>query len=785
MLTMAGLEVSQIQRLGAGLEGVVVAKVLRKDQHPNADRLSVVLLDRGGETLTVVCGATNFQAGDLVALATVGSTLPGGKRIEAATLRGVQSFGMLCSEAELGIGTGASGLFLVPASASPGTPLQEALGLDDVILELNVTPNRGDALSHLGIAREVAALQGSALKVKEAPSFQTAAPASGRVRIQIEDATRCWRYCAKVVEDVAVGPSPSWLIQRLDSCGMRGINNVVDVTNYVMLEAGHPLHAFDLDAVRGGTIVLRTARAQERITTLDQVDRALASDDLVVCDGAGPLVIAGVLGGATAEVSTSTRHILLEAAAFCPSTVRRSRKRHGLATESSFRFERGIDIDAIPRILDRAASLLVEIAGGRVLSGTIDAYPTERPRRTVVLRDQAASDVLGMPVGRAEANRVLNALGFKEIESHGDAVRWSIPSFRNDVAIEEDLVEEIARIRGYDAIPITPLRTLMPRAGGEARASVEEVLRASMCGLGFDEVVNYSFVSPSVLEAAHCGAGAIRIANPLSTELSAMRTSLIPSLIGNLIRATRYGAQGIRIFELAKTYASRSADQGGDTPASERLSLCGLLWGRPSGERNWIESRATVDFYDAKAAVETILRALRVSNPKFIPHEGLLFHPRRAAGVQVGETSLGVLGELHPEVRDALQAPAGTHLFELDVTRLRAHARTVDKAQALQRFPSVLRDLAVVVDAATPAERVRTLILEAGKGLLARAEVFDVYAGSKLGEGKKSLAFALTYEAKDRTLQEEEVAEVHGEIVAKIGTQLGGTLRGSPSEASP
>ncbi len=773
-LTMAGLEIEGISRPGDALRGIVVAQILASDKHPDADKLSVTKIDDGsGTPLQVVCGAKNYKVGDKVPLATVGTVMPGGMKIGKAQMRGVDSSGMLCSAKELGLPEGEHGLLILDPALKPGTPIADALGMDDVIFEVNVTPNRSDALSHLGIAREVATLTGVALKKPEGKLAESATDASTTVQIRIEDPERCWRYVARVIEGVTVKPSPSWMQDRLKSCGMRGINNLVDVTNYVMLESGQPLHAFDLDRIGGAQIVVRTAKAGEKLKTLDDKERTLHAEDLLICDDTSPLVIAGVMGGASSEVTEKTTRVLLECATFQPTTVRRSAKRHALHTESSHRFERGTDVSAVTEVIDRAAALIVEVGGGIVLKGRVDAYPVKKQPRQVKLRIERVAEVLGVAVPAAECSQILTSLGFKSV---GDA--WEVPMARVDVSIEEDLIEEIARIRGFDAIPAALPRGLSALEPERPWVTAERRIRGAMSGAAFDEVVNYSFVAPAELAAFQAEKGAIAVENPLSVEQSVMRTTLFASLVPNVARSARHQSQGVRFYELARTY--RPHEDGGvkgKPVASEVLELAGALWGIRDGARSWTGASAVVDFYDARGAVDAVLASLHITFARYEPLESPWYHPRAAATVKVGDRVLGTLGELHPRAQKRLDAPAGVFLFQLDAAALLAEAQLVPQAEPLSRFPSVLRDLAVVVPTELAAEKVRLVILEVGQPLVDEVTVFDVYAGKQVGEGKKNLAFALRYRSADKTLTDAEVADAHQKIVAVVTERLGGALR--------
>lgn len=778
-LTMAGLEIEGIERPAEALKGVVVAQILESEKHPNADKLSVTKIDFGGAApLQVVCGAKNYKVGDKVPLATVGTKLPNGVEIKQAPLRGVDSHGMLCSSKELGITEESSGLMILHADAKVGQPIAEALGLDDVVFTVNVTPNRADALSHLGIAREVATLFNVPLKKPEPKLVESGTEASTKITIRIDDADRCWRYAARVIEGVTVKPSPQWMQDRLKAAGMRGINNLVDITNYVLLEYGQPLHAFDLDRIGGAQIVVRTAKGAEKLTTLDGKERALHADDLLICDRDTPLVLAGVMGGASSEVTEKTTRVLLECATFQPTTVRRSSKRHALHTESSHRFERGTDINVVPEVLDRTAALIAELGGGTVLKGRVDVFPAPKAARQVTVRTQKVADVLGVVVPAAECHRILASLGFKKLSGDDVTATFEVPSVRVDVSIEEDLVEEIARVRGFDAIPEALPRGLSELEPERPAMRVERLIRGAMAGQGVDEVVNYSFVSLAELAAFSAAEGAIAVGNPLSVEQSVMRTTLFPSLVQNVARASRHQTQGVRFYEWARSYSPDQAGGKAGVPvAKEVLEVAGVVWGMRHGQRTWTAKDAEADYFDARAIVESTLRALHIEGVTTESFESPWYHPRSATVVRKGQLVLGTMGELHPRVMKKLDAPAGIVLFQLNVEALQSAAVLVPQAKGLSKFPAVLRDLAVVVPSEMQSEAVRQVILEVGRPLVEDAQVFDVYSGHQVGAGRKNLAYALRYRSLEKTLTDTEVTEAHDKIVAEVTKRLGGALR--------
>jgi phenylalanyl-tRNA synthetase beta chain len=764
-LTAVGLEVEAVERRGAELAGVVAARIVASEKHPNAEKLSVTCVDAGaGEPLQIVCGAKNYDVGDVVPLATVGAVLPGGQKIEKAKLRGVESSGMLCSARELGLSPDASGLLILERTVAPGTPIARALGLDDVLLEVNVTPNRPDALSHLGIAREVAALLGTKVRLPQPRLAEGGGAASDAVRVRIDAPDRCHRYAARVVEGVKIGPSPGWLARRLEGCGVRSISNVVDATNYALLELGHPLHAFDLEKVAGREIVVRTARPAEKLTTLDGKERALDPEDLLICDRDRGSALAGVMGGGDSEISDGTTRVLLESAWFAPSGVRRTAKRHGLKTEASYRFERGADPGMVIPALDRCAALIAELSGGQVRAGAVDAHP--RPARAieVPLRWGRPRALLGMDVPQAEARRILGGLGFAEVRADGDGATWRVPSWRQDVALEEDLIEELVRTQGYDAIPET-----LPSLGDVRAAPTEEEvalgrIRSALEAAGFAEAVNFSFVAPEELAAFDPEARPVPLKNPISAELAVMRTSVLPSLLRNASTNLRQRVEDVRLYEIARAYG-RDPGQG-DAPADEWGEVAAVLVGRRSPV-GWASPRDPADLFDVKAAVQAVLEALGVVGVRFAVRAEPWSHPRASAAV-LGERDalLGTAAELHPRVADAFGLPRGVLAFRLDLDALLAHARLVPRYRPIPRHPAVLRDLAVVVDASVQAGKVLGVVK--GEPLVEEATLFDVYAGAPLPEGKKNLALALRYRAPDRTLTDAEVDAAHAGIVQQL-----------------
>ncbi len=766
-LTAVGLEVEGIERGGQGLEGVVAARILSSVEHPDAAKLSVARVDAGsGEPLQIVCGAKNYAVGDVVPLATVGTTLPNGQRIERAKLRGIVSSGMLCSAKELGLDDDASGLLLLPRDVAPGTPIARALGLDDAILEVNVTPNRPDALSHLGIAREIGAALGREAHLPARPLVEGGSPAGDAVRVRIEAPQACHRYAARVVEGVRIGPSPGWLARRLERCGIRSISNVVDATNFVLLELGHPLHAFDLDRVAGREIVVRLARPGERMTTLDREERALDPGDLVIADRERASALAGVMGGGDSEISPGTTRVLVESAWFAPAGIRRTARRHGLKTEASYRFERGADPEMVLPAAERCAQLVAELAGGIVRAGAVDAVAIPWKPVQVRLRWSRPSRLLGLAVRREETQRILGSLGFAERDATEEGASFRVPSFRQDVTREEDLVEEIVRSKGFDAIPETLPRLVVGTPAAPPELEVVRRLREALESSGLCEAVSFSFVAPADLAAFDPAVRPLLLRNPISAELSAMRTSVLPSLLrltgGNLRRRS----EDVRLYEIARSYAP--ALEGAELPAVERTQVAGVLLGRRSPV-GWATPGDRLDLYDGKEAVGRALSALGIEGERWIPAAPTWAHPRFAARIDDRDGApLGEMGELHPRVAAAFELPRGVLAFALDLEALLRAARLVPRYAEVPRFPAVLRDLAVVVPEGVPAASVLALVR--AEPLVEDATLFDVYAGAPIPQGRKNLALALRYRSAERTLTDAEVDAAHARILERLCT---------------
>ena len=777
-LTMAGLEVEDVIYQGQGLDNVVSAQILELESHPNAEKLSLCKVTDGENTYPIVCGATNMKAGDKVALAKIGANLPPGPKFEdglkikKAKIRGEVSEGMLCAENELGLGEESDGILILSETDDVGTPIVDVLGLNDVVFEVGITPNRPDCLSVIGVAREVAALTGSTVKHPDSSTNETGDDINSIATVELEDSEKCPRYSCRVIKNVKIGPSPDWLKRRLEASDIRSINNVVDVTNYVLLEFGQPLHAFDYDLLEDNKIVVRAATDGEIIKTLDDVERKLTTDDLLICDGKRPVALAGVMGGANTEVSQTTQNVLLESAYFDPITVRRTSKATGLRSESSYRFERGVDPNAVVKALDRAAELIRDLGDGEIATGRIDQYPDPIEPTEVTISLNRANKFLGTNISPDELARIAKGLEFEELSSDGDEYTFRIPTFRVDIEREIDLIEEAARLHGYDNIPTTLPRVAMSSDKLNTSKSVQDILREVLISSGFYEVINYSFEDHELLSLIS-KSDALKILNPLTTESSVMRTSMIPGLLKNAILNINHQEQDLRLFEIGRVYLPI---ENNELPKEVR-KLVALATGRRMPEF-W--GKEEFDFFDFKSILERAFEALiNKEDVEFLDAQEIGFlHPGKSARMVVNDTELGYIGELHPDLNEKLDISKNLFVLEIDLDEIAALSKQRSKKfSPLPKFPSVRRDIALVVDESVPAAGILEEIDKIKSNLIEDAAIFDVYTGEHVEQGKKSVAISLQLRAADKTLTEEEVNKVQEKTLKKLGLALGAELR--------
>ena len=782
-LTMAGLEVDFLEKIGEGLDSVVVGRLLAVDAHPEADRLTLCKVDIGSEVLQIVCGARNHRTGDYVAVAQIGAVLPGDFKIKKSKIRGVESQGMLCSEKELGLAEEAEGILILPAGLPLGAPVFTVLGLKDARFELGLTPNRPDCLSVVGVAREVAAMAGQTLRLPLPVLNESATASAALTSVTIADAELCPRYAARLIRGVKIGPSPQWLVRRLESVGQRSINNVGDVTNYVLMELGHPLHAFDFNLLRGGKIIVRPAVEGESFTTLDSQVRQLKSSDLMICDAVGPVALAGIMGGENSEIQPQTTDILLESAYFNPATIRRTSKRLGMHTEASHRFERGADVDMVPLALDRAAALIVEVAGGSVLAGMIDVYPQPIVERALTISDRRTQQILGIDLGLERIAQILASIGLTVLPpaidmEHNGVLQVLIPTFRPDLEREIDLIEEVARLNGYDAIPETMPVSRLVNQRPSARHQLAEKVRNLMVASGSAETINYAFINPNVwdklgLAGDDSRRNTVQVNNPLTEDQSVMRTSLLPSLLETAARNLSYRSRDLRLFELRPVFIPRIGAELPDEPLRLGVLLCGRR--EPDG---WAQGAELVDFFDLKGIFEQIAEVLRVPELRWQMDAGETYlHPGKSAVVYSRNQRLGVIGEVHPQTLAAFAIDTPLYVAEFDLESLLQVAGHFAGIKPLSRFPDLTRDSALLVAEEVSAARLFELFAKVKSRDAEELILFDLYRGKGIDPGQKSMAIRVRYRSPERTLTDEEVNKAHGKLVEMLCKELNAKIR--------
>jgi phenylalanyl-tRNA synthetase beta chain len=769
-LTRAGIEVEEALDLGMISGKIVVARVLEVQDHPNADKLHVCRVDVGqAEPITIVCGAPNVQAGVNYPCALPGAVLPDGTEIKRAKLRGQESAGMLCSARELGLGSDHSGILPLPDGWKIGEPF-------DAILGLKITPNRPDWLSVTGVARELAAMTGRQVHVPKPRFKETIERIEGYVQLVVQARAECPRYACRLIRGVKVAESPVWLKRALEASGLRPINNVVDVTNFVLMELGHPLHAFDFKRLKGGEVFVRMARAGESLVLIDGTEIKLVPEDLVIADALDPAALAGIMGGRATEVSDATTDVLLESAWFDPGTIRRSARRHGLSTDASYRFERGADRERLALALGRAAQLIQEVAGGEVLKGAIDMQAPMTDPSPIALEVGRVNARLGIKLSSSEIARFLVALGFEIRRADGDHLIVVVPSHRVDVARDVDLIEEVARLHGYDRIASTlPRVQSPPEAPDPIERACEQALDA-MVALGFLEAVNYSFIGEAQAVAAGADPATLaRLAKPLSPDQAVMRPGLLPGLLATAAYNRKQGESRLMLCEVGKAW--RPGAQAGD-PAGE-FQEAALLWAGPT-PLFWDGPSRETDFYDLKGAVEAVLATFGPEPLTCAPlADSPAFHPGRSASLSWKGRLLGQMGEIHPDLAAHFDLKERVHAARLDLTVLvEAWGEALPAIKPAPKFPGSWRDLALVMDAQVPAGEVLAVVGDAGRGLIEDVAVVDVYQGEHVAEGKKSLALRLRLRSPERTLTEDEIQGVVDDVVKKLGKQFGATLRG-------
>ncbi|HOJ76790.1 MAG TPA: phenylalanine--tRNA ligase subunit beta [Bacillota bacterium] len=777
-MTMAGIAVEEIEDQALQYQNMYVAKVLNIEKHQQADNLLIVKVDVGqlGQ-LQIITAAKNLQVGDLVPLAVSGAVLPDGKVIQEVNFKGVLSQGMFCSGEELGLEKKSTGIWIFDTDFQPGTPVAEALGATDQVLVLELTANRSDCLGMIGVAREVAAILGVEYQVQPNELQEAGPVVSGMAGVTIANPELCPRYAARVAVDIKIGPSPQWMQRRLQAAGVRPINNIVDITNYVMLEYNQPLHAFDLDRIKQHQIIVRRAESGEKLTTLDEVERELSGENLVIADPGGALCVAGVMGGASSEVTEQTKNILLEAAYFDPLSIRKTAKFLEMRTESSLRFERGIDPNGTLEALNRAAYLIEKIGAGKVAQGYIDQYPQVIPEPTIKTAAQRINGLLGTDLASTTITEYLKRLGLKVELGEADQLTVTVPTFRRDISHMADLAEEVARLNGYDKIPVTFSAS---KSIGERTPfqKLQYNLRRFLQGQGLSEIWTSSLYATDAasklgLPETDPRQQTVALLVPLNENQAVMRTTLVSGMLEAMAFNNRRRQNDLAFYELGRVYLPKAGAELPDEP----LHLAVGLMGRRE-EQNWNQPAAEYDFYDLKGILESIFEKFRL--PLFTLERSTLpfYHPGQSADIYVNGVKVGHFGRIHPEIIKRYELNNNAYLMELNLSQLNELPISNIRFKPLPKFPAVQRDLALVIAEEITAESVINQIKEFGGELVEEVKLFDVYQGEQVAPGQRSLAFSITYRSNERTLKDQEIIDLQAEILAKLNAKYGAIVRG-------
>ena len=772
-MTMSGSMVEEINIIGNDIKNVIVGRIETVTNHPDADKLVICKVDVGKEKLQVITGADNIAKGDYVPVAVHGALLPGGIKIEKGEIRGEISEGMLCSASELGIPKAMipekikDGIWILDKAYPLGENIVDILNLRDEIIEFEITSNRPDCLSILGIAREAAATLNKKVNYPKIEVVEIDEKTDEYISVEIEDTEGCTRYIARVIKNIEIKPSPQWMQQRLISAGVRPINNIVDITNYVMLEYGQPLHAFDISYIEGNKIIVKKAQDGELFTTLDGVERRLDSTMTMIADTSKSLAIAGVMGGEQSEVTEKTETILLESAHFNANTTRLTSKALTLRTEASSRYEKGVDPNVTRLAADRACQLIVQLGAGEVLQGAVDVYPKKIKPRKVIIRPEKINNLLGISLSNEEMLDIFRRLEL-EAKDLKDTIEITVPTYRMDLLMEADFAEEVARIFGYDKIPPTMARGNIMVGGMPDNQVIGDIVKDLLNGMGFNEILTYSFVSPKSIDMINLGENSakrnmIRLINPLGDETSVMRTTLLPNMLEVVARNINRGVEDFRAFEIGQIFVPKP-DTEKELPY-EIPNLTIAMYGQE-------------DFYELKGVVEALLDELGIKGYEItVEKNHPTYHPGRCANIVVGDKILGTIGELHPTVMENYDLNKRCYCGELDFSILLKLSQLEKSYEPLAKYPSITRDFAIVVDKTILAKQIEDIIKSKGGDILESFKLFDVYEGDQIGENLKSVAYTITYRDKKRTLTDEEADSVHNSILAKICKKLGGKLR--------
>lgn len=778
-LTLSGIEVEAVEQFGPALPGVVVGAVKNMEPHPGRSNLTLVDVDLGEKVLKIVCGAKNMKVGDKVAVAKPGSELPGERRIEEALIHGTSSSGMLCSAQELDLDLGNEDeILILDDDADLGAPIDKVLGFEDKILHLELTPNRPDCLSMIGVAHEVAALTGHAVKMPCMTPPEIDQKVDQVFKVKVEDTDLCPRYTARAVRGVKVKESPLWLQLRLLKAGIRPISNVVDISNYVMWEFGQPLHTFDMKLLKNNEIVVRRANKNETLVTLDGIKRDLSGETLVITDGNAPVGLAGVMGGENTEISDLTSEVLIEAAAFDPTNIRRTARRYNLPSEASQRFEKGVNPEAVIWSQDRTAFLMSEMAEGEVLNGILDSNSDTVQPTKIRVSPERVNKILGLAIPHTEVTDILTRLGFTIQHSGNDVLDISVPLRRGDVSLEEDVVEEVARLYGYDKIPITLPRGELQENNLSVEERAQSLIREVLTASGFYECITYSFFNPATLSRLRLPENdpkmqTIPVQNPFSEEQAAMRTTILPGLLKVVQHNLSHRELNQMFFEIGSVFEADALPLEKLPAEKVKLALAatGLI-----PDPNWIVPSREADYYAIKGALEVLFDRLQIGAVEFVPGKTPFSHPTRCALLKIDGQELGYLGQLHPEVAEEWEIDQPVTVCELDLTLLEEKASLSPRVVPLPRYPAAKRDLAIVVPKEIPARQIEETINEAGGHLISQVKLFDLYEGKQVPEGKRSLAYSIAFRREEGTLTDAEVNQAQNDI-EKALFDLGAVLR--------
>ena len=787
-LTMAGIPVENVVHAGEGLEKVVTGKVESIERHPDSDHMFITQMNVGQpELVQIVTGAQNVKQGDIVPVAMIGAKLPNGLKISKGKLRGVPSNGMLCSADELKMDLTTltdeqkDGIYILPADTEVGIPAKDALGLDDDILEFELTANRGDCFSVFGLVREIAVLTGNTpkwpeIKVNEDDEASTA----DMIKIGIEANDLCSRFSARVLKNVKVMESPEWMQARLENAGIRAINNIVDVTNFVMVELGQPMHAYDYDQISGHSLTARKAIAGENLHTLDDSSRIAKGEELVIADSEKPAGLAGVMGGLESEVTENTTTVVLEAAAFNGASIRRTSRACGLHSEASGRFERGVDVTQTMRALDRAAQLLQDMGACTVTKGIVDVYPEEKKPVSVDFIPAQINNRLGTDISGDKMVEILDSLGFRCEEDGKGGYHVAVPSWRNDVTFMEDLSEEVARIYGFDNIHASTPRGTMVQGVQSPLQSFIDRIKVTLTHIGMNEELSFSFTNPDMFDKMMLPADsplrqAIPIMNPLTDEAPLVRTSLLASVLENAIRNLSRKNEDIRLYDVAPVFYPKALPLT-ELP-DEVVKVAGFMCGRRN-PMSWNTSNDMIDFYDAKGIVEELLARLNITRYQVVAGEYTAMHPGKTALFKKGKEIVAAVGELHPQVAENLGISKKAYIFEMDVPTLMKYSSDKFSFDVLPKYPAIVRDLAMLVDEGVNASDIEKTITKNGGKFFKNVTLFDVYTGKQIADGKKSMAFTMLFQSNDKTLTDEEVDESFNNIIAAVEKEFDAELRG-------